>query len=383
MSGQPSAAPPRVASDPDALQWGLVIATKDRLDILVTCVELALTQTRPPMEVVVADSSADWSKHAEIIGDVVRRFPGIRFVYEQGQAPSLTVQRNQAIARSTADILFMIDDDSLMHPDCAAHIMAGYEADTAGVLGGIQASLSPDVPQGAQVSQARKQTGNDVSAGGANTRKRKTLLTRLGQWAKRYVLLMNMEEMFIPYRMNQGGRAAFVNPPALPPELTRCALVPATLFHGCRMTYRRAVIAKHQFDPLLLYYCPGEDVDASYRVSGSAQLATAQSALLHHYTASSGRIDRYKTTILSTLNQGVMLSRHASNKGQAKQDFLRLMRRRLVAEFIKDGLSRRFDFPQMRGLLAARKQALAAFAMRPDELASWYPKMQEQIVKGP
>ena len=42
------------------LSWGLAIATYNRADVLVRCVKLALQQTRPPIEVVICDSSPDW-----------------------------------------------------------------------------------------------------------------------------------------------------------------------------------------------------------------------------------------------------------------------------------------------------------------------------------
>ena len=56
------------------------------------------------------------------------------------------------------------------------------------------------------------------------------------------------------------------------------------------------------------------------------------------------------------------------------------MRRRLLAEFLKDLLSRRWNLPQMRGLLAARRWTSAIFAMSDGKLESWYPDMQRRIL---
>ena len=351
------------------LTWGLLIATKDRLDALLVCVRLAVTQSLPPSEVIVVDSSATWEDHARQIGEIVGAYPDIRFVYEKGAAPSLTVQRNQAIALAQADIVFMIDDDSFMFPDCAGEIMALYAADTEKAVAGIQATLRGDMPEAAGFAQARKQTGGGSQAPSEGARD-----GRLARWLKRRLFLMSMEELFIPYEGTLLHRA-------VPDTLAGRAVAPATLFHGCRMTYRRSVIAQTQFDGLLRYYCPGEDLDASYRVSQVGHILTAKNAYLHHYNVSTGRIDRHKTTMLSVLNQAVLLARHSSDKTLAQKRYRGLMRRRLLAEFLKDGLSRRLDFPQLRGLWAALKSARTAFALSPEELERWYLAKQEEIIK--
>ncbi len=56
------------------------------------------------------------------------------------------------------------------------------------------------------------------------------------------------------------------------------------------------------------------------------------------------------------------------------------MRRRLLTEFLKDLLSRRWDLPQMRGLLAARRWMGAIIAMSDGELENWCPDMPRRIV---
>ncbi len=352
------------------LTWGLLIATKDRLDALKVCVELALTQTCPPVEVIVVDSSAGWKEHARIIGGIVADYPDIRFVYEKGAQPSLTVQRNQAIDHAQADIVFMIDDDSYMFPECAEHILQIYAADTQRAVGGIQATLSNQAPDGTSLRQERKKTG-----GGSQTENAGRPRSALKSWLTQKVFLMSKEEMFIPYGTPPAPRS-------VPSELEALGVKPATLFHGCRMTFRREVIARVKFSDLLRYYCPGEDLDASYRVFREALLLKSTQARLHHYNISTGRIDRYKTTILSALNQAVLLSLYADDSKRARQRYFRLMWRRVLAEFLKDGLSRRFSFPQLRGILATFVPARQVFDMPSEQLETWYLAKQEEILKG-
>ena len=351
------------------LSWGLTIATKDRLEILKTCVELALTQTRPPLEVVIADSSADWDGNAREIKAIVDRLrPDVRFVYEKGQAPSLTVQRNQAVARTTADILFMIDDDSLMQPDCAEAIMRVYEADTAGRVAGVQASETAKVP-GGEVKGAQKQNV-DMS----QTRKKSRGL----KWLLAKGLMMNKTEVFIPYdKVYHSGQSG-----SIPAELGHLALAPAALFGGFRMTYRRAVVVAEPFDATLRYYCPGEDLDGSYRISRHGLLLTCYGGKLHHFVSAAGRLNRHQVAYLWSLNQAVLLRRHAGDQSWARRAYLRRMVHRIAADMVKDLLMRRFSLPQMRGTFAALKMSRKVWTKSPEALEHWYPALQEQIVKG-
>ncbi|SFR19331.1 glycosyltransferase family 2 protein [Poseidonocella sedimentorum] len=349
------------------LTWGLTIATKDRLEVLRRCVELALTQSWPPVEVVVADSSADWAQHAEVIGEIVARVrPDTRLVYMQGEAPSLTVQRNQAARAAEADILFMIDDDSLMHPDCAAEIMAVYAADTGRKVAGIQASESPHQP-GQGIEGAQK---TNINVDGV--RKKSALL----HWVLGKLLMMNKTAVFIPYdkTYHEG---------AVPPELAGFKVVPTALFGGFRMTFRRSAVLASPFEPALRYYCPIEDLDGSYRISRAGLLLTCHTAKLHHFVSAAGRLNRHQVAYLLSLNLAVMLRRHAPDQGWARRAYRRRMAHRMAVDLLKDLGMRRFGLPQSRGSFAAWRQARAVWSMAPEALETWYPAHQERIVKGP
>ena len=115
---------------------------------------------------------------------------------------------------------------------------------------------------------------------------------------------------------------------------------------------------------------------------GLAALLTAPAARLHHFTSAGGRIDRLRTTTLSALNQAVLLRRHAADQTGARRRYFALMRRRLLAEVLKDALSRRFDLPQARGILQAHARARRIFGMTSKELADWYPAEQARLLRG-
>ena len=349
--------------------WALVIATYDRAEILEHCIRLAVEQSRPPAEVIVIDAGANWRETGESIRrEVLARHSGIAFAYEPAAEKSLTVQRNQGVGLTRSDVLFLIDDDSLMHPGSAAEIMAIYEADTAGDIVGVQANLADDLPPGIAIQGERKAVG----ASKLGPRGGPSALLALGDWLRRKVFLMDAGELFIPYDGAAHEASLRVHMPE-GAERTH-------LFHGCRMTFRREAVVREPFDPILRSYCPGEDLDASYRISRHGALVTARRAMLHHYQSAAGRTNRYQVTLLSALNQAVCIRRHSADPGARRAEFGNLMRRRLLAEFLKDLLSRRWNLPQMRGLLAARRWTGAIFAMSDGELESWYPDMQRRIL---
>ena len=103
-------------------------------------------------------------------------------------------QRNQGIALATADILFLIDDDSLMYPGCAGRIMAIYEADRDGAVAGVQATLAAAPPGDLEVADGRKKTGY-----GAVPEVRGGRLRTVKEALWRHLFLMDAPTLFIPY----------------------------------------------------------------------------------------------------------------------------------------------------------------------------------------
>ncbi|SHH18212.1 Glycosyltransferase, GT2 family [Cognatiyoonia sediminum] len=348
-----------------SLDWGLVIATKDRFDPLKTCVSLALAQTREPTEVVIVDSSADWKNHKLKVQEIVDQKPNVRFTYLQGDAPSLTVQRNQAAAAASADILFMIDDDSYMFSDCAERIMNIYEADEAAVLAGVQAmdtNLSP-----LHVKDGSAQEKQEIAF--ANLRRSSPLVRGI----LRKVLMASKEEIFIPY---DGHYPTW----DLPDAVADLPCRPETMFGGFRMTYRRSAVLSEPFDPTLRYYCPGEDLDGSYRISRKGALVTATEAKLFHFSSAAGRLNRTQVAHLWSLNQAVLLRRHAPDQHWARRVYRRKMIRRLTTDFVKDLLMLRFGFPQTKGSWRAWRDSQQAMRLSPEDLSDWYPRRQADIV---
>ncbi|MBM0740904.1 glycosyltransferase family 2 protein [Phormidium sp. CLA17] len=349
------------------LSWGLVIATYRREKILSQCLQLAVEQTQRPSEIIVIDASDDWqSTRSQVIGEIASKYPEIRWTYQAASQRGLTLQRNQGLELATADITFLFDDDSLMYPTCAEEIMRVYETDTEGLVKGVQSALASTLPSDITVDDVRKAVGSyrDQWIPG---------IAPFQRFIWRHLFLMDSDFLCIPY---DGHFPSYT----IPSSMNHLNVCPVKIFHGCRMTFRREAIAQEQFEPLLLFYALLEDMDASYRVSRQGMLLEASDAKLHHFQSNSGRLSRYVVSVLSAMNQAVCLRRYSNDLKRDRDRFYQLTARRVVAEVFKDALSRRWSFPQVRGLLLALKYASHVFDLSDEELTHWYPHFQQELI---
>lgn len=274
----------------------------------------------------------------------------------------------QNIDLATTDVVFLIDDDSLMFPDCADEVMRVYEADSQGMISSVAISESSLIPGDAPIQDDQKSVGY--------SRKMRNILqgNAAFQWFWRKVLLMDICELWIPY----DGKFPEHN---LPIETKAVNIEPIVLCRGCQMTFRRDIITRELFDSSLRYYAVTEDLDAINRVTRSGSLVLAEDAYLHHFSSSGGRFPRFLVSALSILNQACFLRKHSSDLGRDQYKFYWLSCRRIFADFIKDGLSGRFSFPQVRGDVYAAFQAQNIFQIADvSELDNIYPKMQKEIL---
>ena len=131
-----------------ALTWALVIATYNRPRLLREALRLALDQTRPPAEIVVVDASKDLEASRNAILSTLRPHElGVRYQHVAAEVTSTALQRNQGLQLCSANIVFLFDDDSPMHADCAESILSVYEADSDRQVAGVQAAVVKESPQ--------------------------------------------------------------------------------------------------------------------------------------------------------------------------------------------------------------------------------------------
>ena len=357
------------------LSWALCISTINRLDVLTTAVRLALEQTRPPSEVIVVDASDDWQQNAEVIRALVAGHAGVRCCYEKAPMRSLPAQRNCGIALATADILFLIDDDSFLYPDTAEIIMQHYETDTAGRLAAIQTTpvdTSPLAQGLATAAVAGTAVRSHLDAMAA-VRARSRLAYR---FIMAEILMMGVQQSLVPYdrRSLRRQRRNFE-------ALGLAGLVHAPMIEGYRMTVRRAVALREPFDDGLITYALAEDLDATYRFSRHGFLATATGARVHHYVANVDRIDRYKINVLLMTNNAYFIRQHSKSP---VFDFLRFQVfavRVTMAALLKDLSMRRFSLPRVRGNIRGYLLSYRIFLRQGDGLRPWYRDFQAGLLR--
>lgn len=372
-----TAIPQSTGLEPEAqtqLTWGLCVATLNRLDSLVICVGCALSQTRKPDEIVVVDASDDWERNRDHIAAMLPQDGSIRFCYQQAKMRSLTNQRNQGIKEASVDVLFLIDDDSYLYPDAAGLIMGCYEKPGAERLVGLSLARAETPPSTDAEAKTPSRKDNAANRDAAEKRIMRSGVLR---WIYREVLLMQMEKDFIDYDSDilHGTREEFDAMQIPDAGFTK-------FIAGFALTARRTVILKEFFEPSFLAYCPGEDLDVTYRMGRHGVLGWSNVAKVYHADAAAGRIKRRKATALRALNLAFLQRRHSTRPKVSAARYVVYIARRVLAEFLKDMLSRRFSLPQLRGVFLAIRHSPALWLQDKAKLESWYIDLQKRILQA-
>lgn len=353
------------------LTWALCVATLNRIEALERCVDHALKQTRMPSEIVIADAGDSYLRDRSRIAARVAGHPAVALLHLQATIRSLTCQRNQTARAASADILVMIDDDAFMHPDCAERIMTAYEADTRKRIAAIACNDGPDLSGISERDVAVKRAGTRRNA----SLTRSLAASGLGRFVWREVFLMSADRHFIRYEDP---------PPVIQPEALQQlgieTCVPTTLIAGYALTVRRDVVLREPFEEAFLAYSPGEDLDASYRFTRHGANALMTNARLYHHNAAAGRLKRRTVAELGLCNLAFVVRKRSTNLPRDRARFMLMSLRRLLAETLKDGLSRRWSFPQLRGTVAALRRSARIFRADRDSLDAWYQAVQGEVL---
>jgi glycosyltransferase involved in cell wall biosynthesis len=363
------------ASDAAAqpLSWGLCVATLDRPEVLRICVEHALMQNRRPSEIVITDASDDWEEHRDQITGLVTP-SGTRLIYQKAAKRSLTVQRNQGIREASADVLFLFDDDAFMLPGCAEAIMAVYEKDRRGKISCVAAAATLDDPRQADAPDiSRKERSQASQRGGLSQR----LPSGLKKFITKYLLLIDLEQRFIPY-----DAIGYGPKPGVPAGVSEDEVFAVGLVSGFRITVRRRVALIEKFDEGLIAYCPAEDLDATYRFLRHGANVVAKNARLYHHEAAASRLKRRKVAELSALNIAYFLRAKSKQLAAHCAIFYLWSLRMFASAALRDLVGRRWDFPDTMGTAAAISRSVSVFRRAGNDLLPWYEDVQYEILRS-
>jgi len=235
------------------MKTSVIIPTYHRPDELRTCLESILVQTVKPDEVLVIDDGAldapPLRKECEA--------DGIAYVYHRKDTPGLTQSRNKGVALSSGDIVFFLDDDTVLLPDYVEKMLAVYAEDPEEEIGGVGGDLANPAPFGR---------------------------------------LHRVRLLFDVLFMNKGLREGRVLPSGFCTEIGQSGVparrvVDADFLPGGICSYRRKVFDDFTFTDGYRDLGLGEDKDFSFQVSRRYKLKVTPFAKLHHLEASAMRPD--------------------------------------------------------------------------------------------
>jgi GT2 family glycosyltransferase len=111
----------------------VLIPTKNRFDDIIKCIESILVQTLLPDEIVIVDAS-----DTEELNEEIKEFKSekTKFVYVHTK-PGVCYQRNIGIERSFGDIVFFLDDDTILEKNFIKEIVNIFENDKKREVGGV------------------------------------------------------------------------------------------------------------------------------------------------------------------------------------------------------------------------------------------------------
>ena len=227
------------------LTYSVVICTLDRWEDLKKCIASWLKQRPLPYDIIVVHGGQEG-----VLEEELRKLlagTGVELCYLR-MSPSLVCQRNSGIRHAKGEVIFFADDDAVYLDGYAQAILDVYQADTAGLIGGVQGTI------------------DKIKLG---------LTDRLG-----------LTKIFLLPCLGNGllQRSAWPTFYNLDKKLAR-----VEVFSGVAMSYRREVLREFQFDEALANYWVGDDFEMSYRVSRKYTLFQAPQACLVHYLSSTSR----------------------------------------------------------------------------------------------
>lgn len=226
MSGSmdtPKAHAPPVNTWPtkrDTVTVGIVIPTKNRHGELVETVAAIGDQIRMPEELIIIDQSVTSSEDA--VREILSGHPDLTLKYVwDPQIAGLVEARIKGVELSSTDIIFFVDDDTTLDPDCISNLGDRYIEHPE--YGGI--------------------SGVDVSG------------TSIPWW----LVLARRAYMLGPYadhRSIMNKRHKSLSKPR-----------PSRLVSGGYMSFRRSVFSEFEFEKDLWGHRWNGSIDFSYRVS--------------------------------------------------------------------------------------------------------------------
>jgi glycosyltransferase involved in cell wall biosynthesis len=337
------------------LSWSLAVATYRRPEMLRRCVLLAATQTCAPYEIIVVDASDDWKTQRDALQHQLAdiEWSG-RLVYVAADTRSATAQRNQAIQLAHADVLFVIDDDSLLYPTAAERVMQVYESDTQRQIVGVAPQLASNAPDRSPVTKSLERPHRIAWS---------ALAGRLNPLIK--------GEFYPPWQRRRSSPLPAISLP----------ISPMVQFQGARMTARREAITECLFDEAIRinYH---DDSEICWRLADRGLLVELQEPLIYHAEADRpdlGQRRNYRTRAAWVLNHAYLCRKLFGDEIWTRWHVYRYAWGTVLLDSLQ-GL-RNGDFTGARGALYAAKRVARFFQGTADQAAELLRRESDVLIQ--
>lgn len=341
--------------------YSIVIATRNRAKALELSLPLMLTQSRPPSQLIIIDSSDNPEESRSVAQACAEKFNfEIEFHVSE---PGTSKQRNIGLALVRHEIVLFPDDDSLLFDGAMEEILAVYERDTDGIVGGVCSAEATKLPE------ALKELAQESYSQNQEDRLRKTV-ARLRYYLERNVF----KNPFIVLARQKME--------ALPsPEwLGEYDAVRVEWQSGFRMSFRTSVIRSILFDETLGRYAAHEDVDASLGVLDSCLLIGARRAQIYHYKSPERRDNGYTMGVILVLNMAYVLAKRSDLSWGLKFTFQMFTLYKLVLYL--SGLKTEFGRERFKGAFAALRFSSRLFRADRQDLEVVYLDIRKSLGLG-
>src|SRR5258706_1006326 len=108
----------------DAPFASVIVATHDRPSHLAKCLHSLLALEYPRYEIIVVDNAPSTTETAELVQDICRQNPHVRYMREDRPGPSWA--RNCGIAAAQGEILAFTDDDVVVDRCWLVRLVRGF-----------------------------------------------------------------------------------------------------------------------------------------------------------------------------------------------------------------------------------------------------------------
>jgi GT2 family glycosyltransferase len=236
------------------MRYDAVISTLNRPKSLKACVTLIEGQTEQPARVIIVDASDD---HQRVKDEVMQsRDQAIEWTFIRSDTKSLPYQRNLGLQYVESPVVLLPDDDSMLHPNAAAEMLAGYRLDDECKIAGVSGVATGAAP----LERGTSQIGRS-----------RVLQERLQP------LRNNLEDRFVTKPFNSYPRELWSRR-SIPNWIDGQRFTPVETIGGYLLSLRSDLIKKHRFDEALGYgigYALHEDMEMSLRLQNLGYLLIA------------------------------------------------------------------------------------------------------------